>query len=135
MQRTGEINGLPEITGDFVVITEQGAFRGQATFIRHESIVYQLLGYSVEQYWSGYESIIVNSVRSFNRLVDQKILSVQPLRIKVVTLEQAMTFEEFTKRYPSSISNETLTLINRARVDDQLGAGQKLKQVVGERID
>jgi predicted Zn-dependent protease len=135
LQRTGEINGLPEITGDFAVATDQGVFRGQATFLRHEGIVYQLLGYSVEQSWTGYEQVIVNSVRSFNRLVDQKILSVQPLRIKIVTLDKAMTFEDFTKRYPSSISIDTLTLINRTRLSDQLGAGQKLKQVVGERID
>jgi hypothetical protein len=46
-----------------------------------------------------------------------------------------MTFEEFTRRFPSSISIETLTLINRVELTDKLGAGQRLKQVVGERID
>jgi predicted Zn-dependent protease len=133
--RTGEINGLPEITGDFAVATDQGVFLGQATFLRHEGIVYQLLGYSVEQYWSGYRSIITDSVRSFHRLNDQKMLSVQPLRVRIVTLDEAMTFEDFTRRYPSAISIETLMLINRASLDEQLRAGRKLKQVVGERID
>ena len=50
-QRRGEINGLPEISGEFAVATEQGVFRGQATFLRYEGIVYQLLGYSTEQNW------------------------------------------------------------------------------------
>jgi predicted Zn-dependent protease len=131
----GEINGMPEITGEFTATIEQGVLRGQATFLLYDGIVYQLLGYSPEPNWPGYESLVVNSVRSFDVLTDQKILSVQPLRINIVTLEQAMTFEEFVDRYPSSVSNETLALINRAALRDRFEAGHMLKRVVGERID
>lgn len=134
-QRAGEINGLPEISGEFAVTTEQGVFRGQATFLHYEGFVYQLLGYSVEQNWPEYAAVVENSVRSFNVLTDQRILSVQPLRINIVTLDQPMTFEDFISRYPSSISTETLTHINQAKLSDQFDAGQKLKQVVGEKID
>jgi predicted Zn-dependent protease len=131
----GEINGMPEITGAFTATIEQGVLRGQATFLLHDGIVYQLLGYSPEPKWPGYESLVVNSVRSFDVLTDQKILSVEPLRINIVTLEQAMTFEEFADRYPSPVSNETLALINRAALSDRFEAGHMLKDVVGERID
>jgi predicted Zn-dependent protease len=134
-QRRGEINGLPEISGEFAVTTDQGVLRGQATFLHYEDIVYQLLGYSTEQSWPGYATVVVNSIRSFNILTDQKILAVQPLRINIVTLEQPMTFKDFTARYPSSISTETVALINRAELNDQLDAGQKLKQVVGEKFE
>jgi predicted Zn-dependent protease len=134
-QRAGEINGLPEISGEFAVTTEQGVFRGRATFLHYEGFVYQLLGYSVEQNWPGYAAVVENSVRSFNVLNDQRILSVQPLRINIVTLDQPMTFEDFISRYPSSISTETLLHINQAKLSDQFDAGQKLKQVVGEKIE
>ncbi|MCK4925246.1 MAG: hypothetical protein KAS61_09735, partial [Spirochaetes bacterium] len=134
-QIAGEINGLPEISGEFAVTTEQGVLRGQAIFLHYEGFVYQLLGYSVEQSWPGYAAVVENSVRSFNILTDQRILSVQPLRINIVTLDQPMTFEDFISRYPSSISTETLSLINQAELNDQFDAGQKLKQVVGEKIE
>ena len=134
-QRKGAINGLPEISGEFAVTTEQGVLHGQATFLYHEGIVYQLLGYTAEPNWPGYATVIVSSIRSFNILTDQKILSVQPLRINIVTLDQPMTFKDFTTRYPSSISIDMLALINRAELDDRFDAGHKLKQIVGERIE
>jgi predicted Zn-dependent protease len=134
-QRRGEINGLPEISGEFAATTDQGVLRGQATFLHYEGIVYQLLGYSPEPNWPGYATVIVNSVRSFNILTDQKILAVEPLRINIVTLDQPMTFKDFAERYPSSISTETLALINQAEMNDQFSKGHKLKRVVGEKIE
>ena len=134
-QIRGAINGLPEISGDFAATTEQGVLHGQATFLLYEGIVYQLLGYTAEPNWPGYATVIVSSIKSFNILTDQKILSVQPLRINIVTLDQPMTFREFSTRHPSSISIDMLALINRAELNDQFDKGHKLKQVVGERIE
>ena len=133
-QTAGEINGLPEISGNFSVQTQQGALAGQATFLLHQDLVYQLLGYGVEQNWQGYAPMVENSIRSFNVLTDESKLSVQPMRIEIVTLDRAMTFEEFVSRYPSSISNETLALINRASLNDTFEEGRRLKRVVGEKI-
>ena len=133
-QTAGEINGLPEISGDFAVQTQQGALRGQATFLRYQDLVYQLLGYGVEQNWQEHDSVVENSIRSFGVLYDERMLSVQPMRINIVTLDQPMTFEDFVSRYPSSISTETLALINQAKLNDTFEEGQKLKQVVGEKI-
>jgi predicted Zn-dependent protease len=130
-ERSGKINGLPEITGIFRVTTDRGVFKGQATFLSYGGIVYQILGYSPQSVWSSYEGTISRSVASFNRLTDEKILSVEPMRVNIVTLDESMTFEEFTKRYPSSISVETLALINKAELDDKLQSGQLMKQVVG----
>ena len=134
LQTAGEINGLPEISGDFSIQTQQGAFRGQATFLQHQNQVYQLLGYGVEQNWQEHASAVENSIRSFAVLYDEKMLSMQPMRINIVVLDQAMTFEEFVSRYPSSISTDSLLLINRAKMGDTFDEGAKLKQVVGEKI-
>jgi predicted Zn-dependent protease len=134
-RRAGEINSLPEISGEFAVTTEGGVLRGQATFLHYEGFVYQLLGYSVEQNWPEYAAVVKKSVRSFNILTDQRILSVQPLRINIVTLDQPMTFEDFISEYPSPVSTETLLLINQVKLNEQFDVGHKLKQVVGEKIE
>jgi predicted Zn-dependent protease len=133
-QRAGEINGLSEISGDFSVQTQQGALRGRATFLLHQDLVYQLLGYGVEQNWQEHVSAVDNSIESFDILTDEKMLSVQPMRLNIVTLDQAMTFEEFVSRYPSSISTETLMVINRVSPNDTFEEGARLKRVVGEKI-
>jgi predicted Zn-dependent protease len=133
-QKAGEINGLPEISGDFSAQTQQGPIRGQATFVLHQDMVYQLLGYGVQQNWQGYAPAVGSSIRSFAVLYDEEKLSVQPMRINIVTLGEPMTFEEFYTRYPSSISRETAALINRVSMNDSFDAGTMLKQVVGERI-
>jgi predicted Zn-dependent protease len=133
-QTAGKINGLPEISGDFSVMTQQGPLRGQATFLLHQNLVYQIVGYGVEQNWQGYASVVNGSIRSFAVLTDKNMLSVQPMRINIVTLDEAMSFEEFTATYPSSVSNETIALINRVSTNDTFEEGKKLKQVVGERI-
>ena len=133
-QRAGEINGLPEISGDFSVQTQQGALRGRATFLLHQNLVYQLLGYGVEQNWQEHASAVDSSIESFDILTDEKMLSVQPMRLNIVTLDRAMTFEEFVSRYPSSISTETLMVINRVSPDDTFEEGARLKRVVGEKI-
>jgi predicted Zn-dependent protease len=133
-RQTGEINGLPEVSGEFTVNTEQGALRGKVTFIDYEDIVYQLLGYSTEQSWPSYATVVNSSIRSFDELTDPKILAVQPLRLEIVTLDEPMTFKEFKRRYPSSVSSETLGLINRVKPNDRLDEGTMLKRVVGEAL-
>lgn len=131
-RRAGEINGLPALSGEFSASTEQGVLRGKVTYVSYGSRVYQLLGYSTELNWPAYAPVVDGSVRSFRELTDPAILAVQPLRLEIVTLDEPMTFEEFTRRYPSSVSVETLSLINRSNLSERLDEGAMLKRVVGE---
>lgn len=131
---TGKINGMPEISGVFTVPTEQVVLQGFAAFIAYKKNTYQILGYTTEEKWPDHEPDITTSVRSFNRLTDKKILSVKPMRLKVVTLDKEMTLVEFADRYPSPVSIETLALINNVGRNKRLPAGMKLKQVVGKKI-
>jgi predicted Zn-dependent protease len=134
-QKRGEINGLPEISGTFTIQSNQGALQGRATFLKYGGTVYQILGYGDQLNWPQYSKAVVQSIRTFKKLTDQKKLSVQPLRIEIVTLERPITFKKFTTTYPSSVSAETVALINRTGMNDKLNAGRKLKRVVGEMID
>jgi len=95
---------------------------------------YQIVGYTTEEKWPGHEPDITTSVRSFNRLTDKKILSVKPMRIKVVTIDREMTLVEFADRYPGPVSIETLALINNVGKNKKLPAGRKLKRVVGKKL-
>lgn len=129
------INGLRTSSGGFTVQTEQGVLQGFAAFVDYGGHIYQLLGYAGQPNWGNYEQGSVKSIHSFNKLTDSGILSVKPQRLKIVTLTQNMSLEEFNRKYPSGVSLEVLELINQTKRNEQLRAGQQVKRIVGEKFE
>jgi predicted Zn-dependent protease len=124
------INQLPAIAGSFTAQTQQGAVTGWAVFISYENRVYQLLGYAAAARFPAYDQAIRAAAGSFNRLTDQQALAVQPNRIHVVTLPQAMTFAQFQQRYPSVIPAGELAIINQVPAETTtLPASARMKRV------
>ncbi|MDZ4723604.1 MAG: M48 family metalloprotease [candidate division Zixibacteria bacterium] len=128
----GNVNGLPHVSGRFRAQTEQGELSGIASFIDYEGNVYQVLGYSPSDRWSRNEMAIGNAMQSFDRLTDPKALSVQPLKLDIVTLDLAMTVDQFASSFPTPVTTETLALINQVGEGQRLEAGKKVKRIVGE---
>jgi predicted Zn-dependent protease len=133
-RQTGKIHGLPSVTLVFSVQTEQSIIVGLAVFLSHDGKVYRILGYTPSATWPAYKPVLEGSARSFDRLTDQRILSVQPMRLEIVTIKRDMTLEEFAKRYPSPVPVSTLELINQADKGTVLEAGRRVKRVTGEKV-
>jgi predicted Zn-dependent protease len=130
----GNINGLTAYTNAFAAQTEQGVLQGLAAFVQHEAKVFQILGYAPSSRWPRYESTVSASVGSFARLTEQRFLAVKPRNVDIVTVPQAMTVEEFARRYPSTVSVLTLAIINELEPGQRLEGGQKAKRVVGGEL-
>jgi len=124
------INGLRSIAGTFSATTEQGALAGKATFVEYDGKVYQILGYSTQTAWSGYQSAVNTAALSFSRLTDKEALSVKPMKIKIVTLPEAMTLEQFNKKYPSAVPLASVALANQVETTTTFKKGDKVKQIV-----
>lgn len=133
-RQTSNVNGIPVSSGNFSITTEQGELRGVAYFYSYDGKVFQVLGYGTAAGWSANESAANASTRSFARLTDQRVLSVQPWRVKIVTLTEPMNLGEFAQKYSTPISIETLALINRTDTNTRFIKGNKLKTVVGEKL-
>jgi predicted Zn-dependent protease len=131
--RSLTVHGLRAQTGGFSAQTEQGGMRGMVTFVEFSGNVYQIEAYSSQQQWAVYAPAVQRSFGSFDRLTDTKALSVQPMRLKIITLTQPMTLEQFNQKYPSSVSLETVALINQIELITKLPSGRQMKQVVGEK--
>jgi predicted Zn-dependent protease len=122
------------LAGYFVVDRAQGEdLAGLASFESLGGRVYVVLAYSAESRVSRYQSTFVDSAASFGALRDPQALNVQPRRIDVVKLPRAMTLEEFSRRYTSTVDLDTLALLNQASEDSRLAAGTTLKRVTGGR--
>jgi predicted Zn-dependent protease len=131
-QETGNLNGLPAISAIFRAQTEQGVLQGKATFVDYKGYTYLLLGYTTEQLWSTYQSIIVGSMGSFRRLTDSKIIQMQPMHLKIITVRKSSTLAELAKQENSPVQIETLAIINQTESNASFKVGDRVKIVIGE---
>jgi predicted Zn-dependent protease len=127
-----QINGLPALVSFFRAQTQQGALAGIVAFVSHDGRTYRLLTYTPEPRLGSYDAVFRTFLSSFAVLTDSRILNVQPNRVQVVRLDQAMTLQAFNQRYPSVIPIGELALINQvASPGETIPAGTVLKRVVG----
>lgn len=130
-----EVNGQPGVVRTFgVADTEAGDLQGVAAFVEYGGRVYQILGITRAQDWTRYQEALTAAVESFQPETDRGLLDVQPKRLEIVTLPGAMTLEEFSRRYPSTVDLKTLALINQADAGTRLAAGDEVKRVVGGEL-
>jgi predicted Zn-dependent protease len=128
------LQGLPPQASYFQANTEQGPVQGVTAFITHGGTTYQLLGYTAAAQLSTYDPAFRATLASFRALNDPAMLGVQPARLELVTLPEAMTLERFHARYPSALPLEEVALINGVTPGDTLPAGQLVKRVLGGEL-
>jgi predicted Zn-dependent protease len=125
------INGLSATQAVFDAQTAQGTLSGIATALSFNGTTYLLLGLMVPQVAAQRGPDIEAAIRSFRPLTDAAALAVQPARVQLVTVDQAMTGTQFVQRYPSALPTEELLLINGLVASTAIPRGTVLKRVVG----
>lgn len=107
------VNGIPAVLATFQAATEQGEVRGAIMFPELDDRVYAIYGFSSASDWSGFQGDITGAITSFQRERDESVLSVRPNHLEIVDVSAGMSFDEFTRRYPSSVPEATVALINQ----------------------
>jgi predicted Zn-dependent protease len=125
------INGLPAVASYFQAQTQQGVVRGLAVFLSHGGRTYQVLAFTPAQVYDQYDRTFRQTLGSFSQLTDPRALNVQPNKVDVVRLDQAMTLAAFNARYSSAVPIEELALINQVEGGSAtLPAGSMVKRIV-----
>jgi predicted Zn-dependent protease len=127
------VNGLSAIIGTFDAQSGQTPVRGVAEFVRLEGRVYRLVGYTGRADWSRYSRTFGQSLASFGPLYERWALDVQPRRVDVVVPRRELTLDQFMERYPSTVPESTVAIINQLGPGDTLKAGRQAKRVTGGR--
>jgi len=128
------VNGVPAVASLFQAQTEQGTIQGLAAFFTYNGTTYQVIGYAPAQRYEAYDQVFRSSIGSFKPVTDPRVLSVQPNKVHVVTLPQAMSLAQFAQRYPSAIPLAELAIVNQVEDPNaQLPSGALLKQIAGGR--
>jgi len=125
------VNGLPAIVGTFDATSGQTLVRGLAAFVRLEDRVYRLIGYTGRADWNRYSRSFGAAVRSFGPLSERWALDMQPNRLEVVVPRRDMNLAQFMKRYPSTVPESTIAIINQLQPGDTFEAGRQAKRVTG----
>ena len=127
----GDVNGHRAQAYQFAAATQQGNLQGIAAFVELDRRVYQILGYAPMQRWRRHEATVNRAIGSFDRADDRRVLNVQPARLELVNVPAGMTVAEFARRYPSTVSVQTLALINGVADANQPLRDRLAKRVVG----
>jgi predicted Zn-dependent protease len=123
---------MPAATSYFSAQTEQRQIQGLVSFISYRGTTYGILAYTGAGNLQAYDGTFRRAIGSFRELNDPAALNVQPARVELVKLNQAMTLTEFNQRYPSSVKVEEVALINGVQSPSAtLKAGELYKRVVG----
>jgi predicted Zn-dependent protease len=122
---------LPASGGYFRATTDDGEMQGLAAFVSYGGQVYQLLALATDAGWQSHSDVLEQAVASFAALKDPRLLRAEPKKLALVKLTEAMTLQEFGRRYPSTVPIETVALINQVQAADVLPAGMWVKRVVG----
>lgn len=132
--RRTSVNGRSGWEASFAADTEQGGLRGAVLFVEHGGAVFRLMGYAAASRWSSHQGTVVGSLESFQPVSDPDVLGVEPARIEIVRIQSRMTLQQFIDRFPSTVSDEQIAVINRRTLDESIAGGTLLKRVTGGRL-
>lgn len=128
---TTNINGMAAVMATFDATTQQGTLSGVAASLQHRNVTYLLIGLAASQVAAQHVPTMESSMRTFRELTDAAALSVQPARVQLVTLSEAMTGQTFAQRFPSNLPDEQVYIINGIEATTNVPRGTILKRVVG----
>lgn len=135
LQQTGSanrnVNGLPAILGSFRIQTQQGVLEGLVMFVEHRGNTYRVLGYTPSERFGRYSPTFERVLASFAPASAGAQLNVEPKRIDIVRVPEAMTVETFNQRFPSTIDVQDLLVLNGWTAGQRLEAGSSVKRVTG----
>jgi predicted Zn-dependent protease len=127
-------DGIEVARADFEATTEDGTLAGEVAFIRYGELTYRMVGYSTPSRWPGYAPSVEATISSFARVTDPDVLGVQPLRLRVVRLEEATSLTRFVEENPQPVDLETLSRLNRVTPAEVISAGSRIKTVEGTPV-
>lgn len=112
----------------FRALTQSGEVVGEAGFVADGTRIYELLGFTRPTAYQQYSPVFRDVILSFDRLRDKSALDIQPLRVKLYRVPEAMSFSEaVAKSGTDSEHTQELTLLNDLSSDDELPPGKLVK--------
>ena len=130
---TSPINGNAAAVGQFTAQNQDGTMlAGYVAYIQQDALTYQLVCITTAANIQNYDGAFRNTIGSFQRVTDARLLNVKPQKLRIVQLRSVMTLNQFNQQYPSVIPMAQLSVINAMDPATMIPAGTLVKRVVVE---
>jgi len=128
------INGFPSVimVAQTAAQNEQGqaqqVVKVKAGFISYGGNIYMLLGLAAQADFPRYELTFDNTITSFNRLTDQRLLNKQPERLRIATVSSNRTLQSALQGegIPQNRIDE-FSILNGMQLNEQVAKGTLIK--------
>jgi predicted Zn-dependent protease len=127
----GRVGGVAMQSSAFAIGQGSDRVAGLVGFLDFDGRVLAMIAVGPEQGWAARAEEVARAFASFGRLTDRTLLEVDPMRIRVITVQSPTTLAELQTQQPSSVPIEELAILNHVAPDAQLPAGRPVKRVEG----
>ncbi|MBI4475372.1 MAG: M48 family metalloprotease [Acidobacteria bacterium] len=122
------INGNPAFIGLYAVPAEGVTLAAIAAFIEYRQRLYEVIGVTAD--YRKYSQTIEESIRSFDRVTEQRILRAQPDRIRLYTAREGDTLTALAARDVNPrVTADDLAVLNRMAANQPITPGRLIKIV------
>jgi len=129
--RSERINGLAASRATFGLTSKEEHLNGAVAFIAHQGQVFQIMGIGSPDGWTRDGNAVGNVLGTFAGVRDPAVLNVQPRRVEIIRLPEAMTLDQFYRRYPTPLDLDEVARINRRSLGELIPSGTLMKHVGG----
>ena len=127
--------GIERARARFDVTSADASFSGEVAFVRYTGVTYRLMGYATRNDWTRYAPEVAAAISSFATVTDRSVLDVQPLRLDIVTLEDAMSLNSHQQRFGGPLDIDDLARLNRRAPGEVMSAGTRIKTARGQPVN
>lgn len=125
--------GIPAYQANFTVSDESDQLGVNVYALEYGGRIFRFLNYTELSRFEGYISDFRSTTTGFDRLTDERILNIKPVRLRIVQADRNRPFRDFLpNQLPMNITVDDLAIINQVYPDDVVEAGRYLKLPVQE---
>lgn len=123
------INGFDAYRAKANTVTEEGASIDiLITAVRFNGMIFRFLSYTTTALFETYDRAFSQTAQSLAQVMDEQILSLQPVRLQVQRAKQTAIFGDLLpKNLPMGIKPEDVAILNQVQLGDTIQKGKLLK--------
>lgn len=124
-QSSGE---FPAYRADVTIAQQQGNLRAIIYALKFGDQLFRFISYTSEANFASFEGAFSSVPSQFNRLTDESILNIQPVRLQIIRTDRSGAFSSFLPdELPMDITPEDVAIINQIQLDTSIESGRFLK--------
>jgi len=115
-------------SADVTISQQEGNLRAIVYAVEFGDQLFRFINYTSEAKFADYRQILSGVPAEFDRLTNENILNIQPVRIQLLRTDRSGAFSSFLPgELPMDITAEDVAIINQVQLDSMIESGRFLK--------